>query len=607
MVRPQKSNLGIRMGISSLRSRAWELILPALFLMRRHCDRNQTHIMSEPQKTEPDLELEFLPAWAKEDSNTKKYDHIRGDEEARPRRGRGPRREGGGGSRGDQRAPRRSGPYDRDQNRGRGDGQNRGRGEGRGRGRDQRRGGGRDQRGRPGRGRRDDRRDRPPEQLPEIEVRICPEPNGLDAMARQIRVSGRAYPVFDIARLVMKAPDRYLVEFAVRRKEKQVLQPLFVCQLDDTLWLSEDAAMQHVLRKHFDTFYATEKTAIDPPKGTYTFVAQCGMSGVILGPPNYHDYQKKLVALHLERFAKMPFDRFKSRVNIVRDEEVVKKWIEDQSFKTEFSALNVSEEVKFANREEVAAHFKQTHLPNIVKSVESHKIAGKDAGMAADHKLRQMARYLIDDQRRFPLKVVNVLCEEFAKHQLQFFKKDKTVTHVSVSRPHFLDLDSTPVSDSIKSIVKFIDDTEKCTRRKIYDALAPQAVIEVKPPEPEAPAAEAAEAKPEEANTEEKAEATTEAEQPSENAAEATPKEEAPKADAAPAEPELTPEQQAINADLHWLIHEGHVIEFSNAVVETAKKPRPRPEQQPKKKKKKGKQRRPRMAPVFVDTAPMLI
>ena len=562
--------------------------------------------MSEPQKTELDLELEFLPAWAKEDSNKKKYDHIRGDEEARPRRGKGPRRDfGNRGDRGDQRGPRRPGPRDGDRNR------DRNRGEG---GRDQRRGGGRDQRGRQGqgRGRRDDRRDRKPEQLPEVEVRICPEPNGLDAMARQIRVSGRAYPVFDIARLVMKAPDRYLVEYAVKRKDKKVLQPLFTCQLDDTLWLSEEAAMQHMLRKHFDTFYATEKTAIDPPKGTYTFVAQCGMSGVILGPPNYHDYQKKLVELHQERFAKMPFEKFKSRVKIVRDEEVVKQWVDEQSFKTEYSALNVSEELKFANRGEVAEHFKQTHLPNIVKSVESHKIAGKDAGNAADPKIRLMARRITEDQRRFPLKVVNVLCEEFAKHQLQFFKKDKTVTHVSVSRPHYLDLDATPVSDSIKAIVKFIDETEKCTRRKIYDALAPTEVIEisapaaasVESPAAEEPAAATEEAKPEAAGdaSAEPAVESASAEPQAEPQADGGEKTEAP----APAEPELTPEQAAINADLHWLIHQGHVIEFSNAIVETAKKPRPRPEQQPK-KKKKGKQRRGRRQIVFVETAPILI
>jgi hypothetical protein len=38
-----------------------------------------------------------------------------------------------------------------------------------------------------------------------------------------------------------------------------------------------------------------------------------------------------------------------------------------------------------------------------------------------------------------------------------------------------------------------------------------------------------------------------------------------------------TPEQTAVIADLHWLIHQGHVIEFANGKIETAKKPLPRP------------------------------
>ena len=37
-------------------------------------------------------------------------------------------------------------------------------------------------------------------------------------------------------------------------------------------------------------------------------------------------------------------------------------------------------------------------------------------------------------------------------------------------------------------------------------------------------------------------------------------------------------------ADLHWLIHQGHVIEFANGTLETAKKPAPRP---PKPEKEK--------------------
>ncbi|MGN6384633.1 MAG: hypothetical protein ACTHMT_00195, partial [Verrucomicrobiota bacterium] len=37
------------------------------------------------------------------------------------------------------------------------------------------------------------------------------------------------------------------------------------------------------------------------------------------------------------------------------------------------------------------------------------------------------------------------------------------------------------------------------------------------------------------------------------------------------------PALAALNADLHWLVHQGHVIEFANGILETAKKPAPRP------------------------------
>jgi hypothetical protein len=45
----------------------------------------------------------------------------------------------------------------------------------------------------------------------------------------------------------------------------------------------------------------------------------------------------------------------------------------------------------------------------------------------------------------------------------------------------------------------------------------------------------------------------------------------------------MTPEA-AVVSDLHWLIHQGHVIEFANGILETAKKPLPRPPRPEKKK-----------------------
>ncbi|MDB6021655.1 MAG: hypothetical protein JWQ04_1512, partial [Pedosphaera sp.] len=298
-----------------------------------------------------------------------------------------------------------------------------------------------------------------------------------------------------------------------------------------------------------------EKTPTEPPKGTYTFVAQCGMSGIILGPPNYHDYQNQLHKLHNEQFSRMPFDAFKARVKIVREETVVKKWIEDQSTKTEYICLNVPEAPRLGSREAVEAHFREVHLPNIIKQVEKHTLSGPASRQLRSPGLQRLLRAAWDEQKRFPLQIATILSQQFAGHGLQFFKVNKTITHVSVARPHYLDLEATPVSDQVKQIVQYIDAHPKTTRRHLVEKLAPtppRAPIPVAPP------------------------ASTEA------AAAPTDAAAAPAPAAPPAEPGPTPEQAAIIGDLHWLIHQGHVIEFANGILETAKKPVIKPPKPPK-------------------------
>jgi hypothetical protein len=294
-----------------------------------------------------------------------------------------------------------------------------------------------------------------------------------------------------------------------------------------------------VLKRHFATFYQTERTATEPPKGKYTFVAQCGLSGVILGPPNYHDYQNQLRKLHAERFSRMPFEAFKARVRIVRDEEVVKQWIDDQSWRTEYVCLNMPEPLRLGSRQAVETHFREVHKDNIIKAVESHTLNGLAARSLRSPELARLVRLSWEDQRRFPLQIATVLSQQFAGHGLQFFKVNKAITHVSVARPHFLDLETTPVSDGVRRIVEFINAHARCSRRQLMETLAPSPAP---PPVPiETPPA--------------------------------TPETAPPRAAAG----EPTPEQTAVISDLHWLIHQGHVIEFANGVLETAKKPLPRP------------------------------
>jgi len=379
-----------------------------------------------------------------------------------------------------------------------------------------------------------------------VELTLTPEQGGVSSLARQIKLSGRAYPLFEVASLVMQKPDRYTVGFKVIKRRDEAtkkdvaVQPLFVCNLDDTLWLSEAAAAEHALKAHFDTFYQTQKMPCDPPKGVWTLVAQCGMTGELLGPPNFHGYQEKLRKLHAERFSRMNFDAYKSRVKIVKDEAVVKQWTESVSFRFEYTALNVPEPKVLQSMEEVRAHFAEVHQASFIKQVDSFT-PKPDAKLPAP--LQTLMRVSLDKEKRFPIRIATALSNTFASMGLQFFKRDKTVVHVAVARPHYLDVENSVVSETTKKIIEHINTNAGTNRKRLVETLAPS------------PAA---------------------AEAPVEGGA-------------APAPTPLTAEQQAVLNDLHWLIHQGHVIEFASGMLETAKKPAPRPTPAPKPSKKGDK------------------
>ncbi|MEC8928081.1 MAG: hypothetical protein VX705_02605 [Verrucomicrobiota bacterium] len=494
--------------------------------------------MSAEQDSELGSELQFLPQWAQEDPAVNKFANFEQRERSRGHRKGGNDRRGPVDRRLENRPLRKDSRGGRERRGGperRGDPDRlKGRAPRKDDERPPRKGGGRP----PRRGMREER---PP--VPELELKVdfVPDSKGVDALAKEVRLTGRAYPLFQVAQLILEESKRYGMRIrTMRQAGGGVAQRLFVCGLDDSVWLAKEQVVRHVARRHFDRFYIAERTEVDAPKGEFSFVAQCGISGEVLGPPNYHGYQNRLVEFHAERFARMPFEDFKARIQTVRDEAVVAKWLEEAKWRTEYVDKEDGKR-RFAAREEAEKDLRERYVAGCVSEVEEFTLGGEAAKNLREP--RDLALFLREawrKQRHFPLQMSTHLSKLFAEHGLQFFKKDKTVTHVAVARPHFLDLDGEPVSDGVKRIVEFIDATPDCTRRQILESVGG-----IVPRSPEDA--------PSDAGVEEK-----------------------------PKVPERTPEQKQLIADLHWLIHQGHVLEFANGIIETAKRPRKQVEEKAK-------------------------
>lgn len=113
------------------------------------------------------------------------------------------------------------------------------------------------------------------------------------------------------------------------------LPPLWKGKHDLSLFLTREEAAQHLWSGELKNAFIEEETIeVDPPSGNFQLVAKCGLSGEWLGPPNFHTYQSNLRRIHRERFPNMPFASYSAKVKTERGEEAVNAWLESMKTKT---------------------------------------------------------------------------------------------------------------------------------------------------------------------------------------------------------------------------------------------------------------------------------
>ncbi len=173
------------------------------------------------------------------------------------------------------------------------------------------------------------------------QLTLLPEHSALEAISKQIRSRSKAYPLFELARLVVNLSERYHITL---KPEGENSPTLFRAKIDGSVWSSRKEAISHLLSKHLEKFYRRTSITVEAPKGSYSVVAQCGMSGVLLGPPNHHEYQSRLISLHASRFKNLPFEVYKTRIKMMRDEALMEQWKTEQSTRTVFTPIEPASE-----------------------------------------------------------------------------------------------------------------------------------------------------------------------------------------------------------------------------------------------------------------------
>jgi len=396
-------------------------------------------------------------------------------------------------------------------------------------------------------------------------------------MTQMIRASAKAFSVFDAAKLVLTSGDRFAVKFALAAGATSRLHTV---PADGSLWLSRDEAVAHLLQSDvLQQYYKSEQIELEEPKGNFTSVAVCGMSGEILGPPNHHSYQTALHRVHREKFAHLPFEDFKRRVRTESTPEAVEQWKESQKHGTQWIDLKAevpegAEPPRFKTRTEMETHFRNHYASQLIGEATEATVAGNIPRKHLAAALFNVLRHAVEEARKHLLPLAQRLCASFEQHGLKLFKRRGGKLWVSRTRPRLLD-SHIALSARIAKIMGIIKDKPGIPVKELLAILAPHleaekaAAIATAAPAPAAPAPVEEAAPPAAAETT----AGTESEsEPESETAEttATPVSEKAPVETPPASA-VTPEEEhdrvEVLKDLHWLNSEGYIIEYSDGVV----------------------------------------
>ena len=424
---------------------------------------------------------------------------------------------------------------------------------------------------------------------PAVEVNIYPEDEAFEALVKRLRSTARTYQLFEIAKLILEKPERYVVAVQNKAKKDENSKPLYFTMPEYLPFETEEAAINYILNNRLDLFFEIEAIEIEPPKGNFQVVNRCTVTGELLGPPNYHRYQEFLQRHYGSKIHNMPFERFLSKVESVKEQESIDAWIESMKKGARYTLKDhkEGEPESFESLESVRSFLLQHRKDAIIGTGETVRFAGRDIERLPKGMIRRSVEMYIEHQQSFPLDTANNIRGRLRRHKFTVYKKgSKGIAYVCAVKRKFRD-SKTVFSPSIQKLIEFIEKNPNLPAAKLPGLYLGIDVEKTKPeklemnaPQPAEEQDDVSDAAVDEVNKED-AVRPTEGEEPASPDVKASVIEMTPKSEQS--EEDLKSLNQLM-LNLHWLITAGYVTEYGEGHLFA---PPPMPEPKPKDAKSK--------------------
>ena len=264
------------------------------------------------------------------------------------------------------------------------------------------------------------------------EVKVLPETKALGTIIRKLQGDAHAYKLKDLAYFFLDNPQSVLLKITPKASESSNAQTphppnaqtFFQCKACGFASTREEDVLAHALAAHLGDYYDAKEIDCEPPKGNFNCVAKCGLSGVLLGPPNIHEFNATVREMVRTRYPEMREEQYRAHIEMVRDADAIEEWRKGATKKTVFFAKGQAEVEGAAQltREQAEGEFRRTILPLLLERPKSLMITADVAQKSPVKPLVWAVNDAIQAERRAPAAMCFALRGAFHHRKLHFFR-----------------------------------------------------------------------------------------------------------------------------------------------------------------------------------------
>jgi len=307
----------------------------------------------------------------------------------------------------------------------------------------------------------------PVTQTPPVTIRFLPYLPALENVVAQIKSGSVAYSLFALARLFLERPVGYEVCLTANPESS-----LFQLGESGIVSVDQDFLERNAFRFAQRDFYQIDIVETDPIKGNFSNVARCRLSGTLLGPTNYHNYQPQLRSFYEQRFSRrMSFADYQRQIEIVSDPALVERWKEEARKVTTFTALREEIPVTFSSAVEAERHFRSHYLSGLIRSIEEATIGGALSRRLPDRRLNRAIEEVWTRETRSSSNMIQELASRFRQSGLQVFRHRRGMLFVSPIRVRAFVHEHAGVSPSVNAILEAVSATLGNNRKELLEKL----------------------------------------------------------------------------------------------------------------------------------------